>query len=106
MPSSLALRTDLRADDDDRTEGQSEPLNSAALLANLLPQANENLSTPQAGVYMGDRVHQSHKSWQTGLDVEMGEMLPEFWAATRDEISKKAPSTQRSRKVTDISVLT
>ena len=80
----------------------------AALLTNLLPQANAGLEAALGGIYVGDglapvpqkladRIHR----WEF---IDMGELLPEFGSVTRENnpLGKKSAVTRRSRKLTDI----
>ena len=90
--------------------GGSTPFASegmAALIKNLLPLANSSLSVPTEGVYVGEGMPpvpaKLAKKINRGEFVEMGELLPEFWASVReDEEAKKEGKVRRSRKVTDI----
>ena len=79
----------------------------AASLANLLPAANESLSLPSNGVYVGDGLvpvpAKLAARIREGNFIDMGELLPEFWCHTREEDGQKPDmKTRRNRKVTDI----
>ena len=79
-----------------------------SMLANLLPLANSSLQQPSEGVYMGDGIPPVPAKLaariRKGEFVEMGELLPEFWAGPKDEESdfRRELKTRRSRKVVDI----
>ena len=81
---------------------------SAALLTNLLPQANTGLEAAPGGIYVGDglapvpqKLAERIRRWEF---IDMGELLPEFGLATRedDPLGRKSAATRRARKVTDI----
>ena len=77
-------------------------------MGNLLPLANSTLKPLTGGVYLGDGVPPVPAKLATkirsGEFVDMGELLPEFWAAPQEEKSegKRLHRDRRSRKVTDI----
>ena len=76
-------------------------------MANLLPHANPSLLRASNGVYVGDGLPPVPSKLAAKIRrrefVEMGELLPEFWAAPRDDKAEgKEAKGRRSRKVTDI----
>ena len=81
-------------------------LSPAALMANLLPYANASLQHQMVGAYVGDglppvppKLAAKIRRWEF---IEMGELLPEFWASKDEEGDKRDSRPRRSRKVTDI----
>jgi len=88
--------------------GDASSLDSmvSATLANL-PHANPSLLRVSDGVYVGDGLPPVPSKLAAKIRrrefVEMGELLPEFWAAPRDDKAEgKEVKGRRSRKVTDI----
>lgn len=82
---------------------------SASVVCNLLPSLGV-LQDPAgfAGVYVGEgllpvpaKLAEKIVKWEF---VDMGELLPEFWAAatSKDASNPKAPASRRKRAVTDI----
>ena len=90
------------------SEAVSHDPSITAMLANLLPIANSSLQQPSEGVYMGDGIPpvpvKLAARIRKGEFVEMGELLPEFWAGPKDEDtdSRRDLKMRRSRKVVDI----
>ena len=90
------------------SEAVSHGPSVTAMLANLLPLANSSLQQPSEGVYMGDGIPPVPAKLaariRKGEFVEMGELLPEFWAGPKDEDSdfRRELKTRRSCKVVDI----
>jgi len=79
----------------------------SATLANLLPHANPSLLQASDGIYVGDGLPPVPSKLAAKISrrefVKMGELLPEFWAAPRDDKAEgKEVKGRRSRKVTDI----
>ena len=78
-----------------------------ALLTNLLPQANTGLASGVQGVYVGEGLPpvpaKLAAKIRRGAYVDMGELLPEFWASTRDDDQpKQEAKARRARSVQDI----
>ena len=79
----------------------------AALMANLLPQANSGLASGSQGVYVGEGLPpvptKLAAKIRRGEFVEMTELLPEFWSSPReDDHSKLEAKSRRARSVQDI----
>ena len=94
-----------RSDNRPLTGGAGDTALPAATIANLLPSANPGLSPATAGVYIGEGLAPIPPALaakiRRGAFVDMGELLPEFWAVSREEDSNMKTDA-RSRKVTDI----
>jgi len=94
------------------TLGVGDPMlsySSPHLLANLLPLANESLSFSAEGVYVGDGIPpvpaKLARRIERGEFVEMGDLLPEFWAGPREddmEGNRREAKGRKSRKMTEI----
>ena len=79
----------------------------AALMANLLPQANSDLASGCQGVYVGEGLPQVPTKLaakiRRGEFVEMTELLPEFWCSQReDDHSKQEAKARQACSVQDI----
>ena len=80
----------------------------AALMANLLPQANAGLASATQGVYVGEGLTlvpaKLAAKIRRGDFVNMGELLPEFWTPPRedDPQAKAEAKSRRARAVQDI----
>ena len=79
----------------------------AAKIANLLQGAATGLTQPSKGIYIGDGLPpvppKLAAKIQKGEFVDMGELLPEFWATAKDDEGAKPDlKSRRGRKVTDI----
>ena len=78
-----------------------------ALLTNLLPQANTGLASGVQGVYVGEGLPpvpaKLAAKIRRGAYVNMGKLLPEFWASTRDDDQpKQEAKARRARSVQDL----
>ena len=77
------------------------------LMTNLLLQANTGLTSGVQGVYTGEGLPpvpaKLAAKIRCGTYVDMGELLPEFWATMREEDqSKLEAKAQRARFIRDI----
>ena len=72
----------------------------AALMANLLPQANAGLTSATQGVYVGEGLPPMPAKLAVticrGDFVNMGELLPEFWTPSRED-DPQAKAEAKSR---------
>ena len=90
--------------------GAAIPALTTASLTNLLSNANPSLApaTGGGGGYIGDGLPPVPPALAAkirwGAFVDMGELLPEFWAMTKEEDTgiKSDTKVHRNRKVTDI----
>ena len=71
----------------------------AALMANLLPQANSGLASGCQGVYVGKGLPpvpiKLAAKIRQGEFVEMTELLPKFWSSQREDNHSKQEATAR-----------
>ena len=107
MPPAVSLAGLPLVEGSSSTAGGGEDPPVAASMLNLLPLASSMKRLPAAGTYVGDgmppvpaKLAEKIKRWEY---VEMGELLPEFWASAREgEGDGKERRARQSRKVTDI----
>lgn len=86
--------------------GVEDQASGAAATLNLLPLAPPSLKLPTTGTYIGDgmppvpaKLTAKILRWEF---VEMGELLPEFWATLKETEGEKERRNRQGRKVTDI----
>ena len=79
-------------------EGLTLTRGTVDTVANLLPNANPGLTPVTAGVYISDGLLPVPPALaakiRQGAFVDMGELLPEFWAVSREEDSSMRADTK------------
>ena len=105
MPAAAALAGLPISEGMSGITGDSCP-SPAATLMNLLPLAGANPRPPIGGAYIGEgmppipaRLATKIRQWEF---VEMGELLPEFWARQKDDEEGRDRGARQSRKVTEV----
>ena len=105
MPAAAALAGLPISEGRSGITGDSCPSPAAALM-NLLPLAGANPRPPIGGAYIGEgmppipaRLATKIRQWEF---VEMGELLPEFWARQKDNEEGRDRGARQSRKVTEV----